>query len=87
LNATGPDAVVRARIAIAGAGSGEPICAENRPRRLSLGYTRARNAKPWNSTNFFQAAARVSLKPLRGRARAASFPGRPATERLPNRAL
>src|SRR6185295_12290213 len=37
---TGPDAVVRARIAKAGAGSGEPICAENRPRRLLLGYTR-----------------------------------------------
>src|SRR5687767_9109053 len=30
----------------AGAGSGEPICAENRPRRLSLGYTRTRIVKP-----------------------------------------
>ena len=33
---------------IAGAGSGEPICAENRPRRLSLGYTRTRKVKPRN---------------------------------------
>jgi hypothetical protein len=32
---------------IAGAGSGEPICAENRPRRLSLGYTRTPKVKPW----------------------------------------
>ena len=37
-------------VANAGAGSGEPICAENRPRRLSLGYTRTRKVKP-RSTN------------------------------------